>query len=436
MKLSRKPTLMKKSNLASPILQIVNQITESNIHVFRNTNFDNMAVCLLTSGHRQSFELLEKVVLKDKTEYSGNLMNDVESLHALSDYFTKAEDFCRDGRYHQVSQAYCEAAKCPTFETMFWLQELIMEHALEAAKRYKADGGRQLAYCQLQLAQMLEATAVRQQREQNIIYGQNYIVLPPQRVINLLQSCLDSSLGRSQWLSDLIPYEYVCAGHLARVKLASEPNCEENLKSVIKLAEQASCIWLECLSNFYLGRLLASQKGREGEATVRLERGLEVLSNQGQHAGTWSGDETCMQAPSLDRLAGMCTCCLAKLKLRLGQSNSAEKAKSLLENFLQQWPEVSDERADGYILLGEIYDRNFYSPDKAVECYSQAYKIRPNSDSARVAMGIANSHLLLDGVMRLLDSGEGDDGACKRTSKRLLIWKDQPDEFEHDLESD
>ena len=96
-----------------------------------------------------------------------------------------------------------------------------MEQALDAAKKYKADGGRQLAYgvcfentkivkfalisiwintfqCQLQLAGMLEATTVRQKREQNIIYGQNYMVNPPKRVIELLQSCLDASLGRTQ----------------------------------------------------------------------------------------------------------------------------------------------------------------------------------------------------------------------------------------------
>ena len=67
---------------------------------------------------------------------------------------------------------------------------------------------------------------------------------------------------------------------------------------------------------------------------------------------------------------------------------------------------------------------------------SEAYKIRPNCDSARVAMGVSNSHLLLDGVMALLNVGDSDDGASSKTSKRLLIWKDQPDEFEHDLESD
>ena len=35
---------------------------------------------------------------------------------------------------------------------------------------------------------------------------------------------------------------------------------------------------------------------------------------------------------------------------------------------------------------------------------------------------------MLDRVMGLMNS--------ENLSKRLLIWKDEPDEFEHDLESD
>lgn len=437
----------KSSTNKSSIIQLVNSLTEPNIHVFRNTNFDNMAVELLTSGHRQSFELLEDVVHRAQKLHNDNdLIADVARLQVLRNYFTQAENYCRDGRFNQVSIAYCEAAQCETFDGMFWLQELIMERALEAAKRYKADGGRQLAYCQLQLAQMLEAAKVRSLRRQNIIYGGDYFVEPPARCIELLEACLAASLGRSQWLSNLVPYEYLCAGHLARVSLASAATCEKNLNRVIKLAEQAGCVWLECLSNYYLGKLLLeSGQNRETEATVRLERGLEVLRNVDSAtapSNVWSDSETCMQAPSLDRLAGMCSCKLAKLKLSLATQSGAEQAKALLEGFLSTWSEISDERAEAYILLGELYDRHFYQPEKAVEAYNEAYTIRPTSDCTRVAIGIANSHLLLDGVMRLLDqAGDSDEetNACAgaaRTSKRLLIWKDQPDDFEHDLESD
>ena len=85
----------------------------------------------------------------------------------------------------------------------------------------------------------------------------------------------------------------------------------------------------------------------------------------------------------------------------------------------------------------------FNSPEKAVELYSQAYKFRPNVNSNRVAMGVANGHLMLDSVMALVcnkdktnSNGNTEQQDQERVSKRLLIWKDQPDDFEHDLESD
>ena len=126
----------------------------------------------------------------------------------LRDFFTKAEDFCRDGRFNQVSQAYCEAASSDAIAGQHWLQELIMQKALAAAEKFKADGGRQQAYCQLQLAGMLEAAKVRKLREDNIIYGTDYRVKPPKRCVELLESCLQASLGRSQWLSNLVQFEY------------------------------------------------------------------------------------------------------------------------------------------------------------------------------------------------------------------------------------
>ena len=78
-----------------------------------------------------------------------------------------------------------------------------------------------------------------------------------------------------------------------------------------------------------------------------------------------------------------------------------------------------------------------------MELYSQAYKFRPNVNSNRVAMGVANGHLMLDSVMALVcnkdktnSNGNTEQQDQERVSKRLLIWKDQPDDFEHDLESD
>merc|ERR1712159_374854 len=104
-----------------------------------------------------------------------------------------------------------------------------------------------------------------------MIYGNSYVVIPPKRCIELLEKCLKSSVGRSSWLSNLIPYEYVCSGHLARVKLATYPENESVLKEVIKLSEQSGLIWLECLSNFHLGKLLSKDSSRHTEAMMRLE---------------------------------------------------------------------------------------------------------------------------------------------------------------------
>lgn len=438
----------KNNGKPSKIIQLVHSITESEIHSFRNTKFDNMAVKLITSGHRQSFEFLELIVEKSlnekEHEHNVSLVDDEEKLVRLRDYFIKAEDFCRDGRFNQVSQAYCEAATCEEVSGMYWLQELIMEKALCAAEKFKADGGRQLAYCQLQLANMLEASKVRKLRNSNIIYGSDYRVSPPKRCISLLEGCLEASIGRSQWLSNLVPFEYLCAGNLARLLLAENQDCEENLKRVIKLAEQANCTWLNCLGNFYLGKLLVDTN-RDSSASVRLERGLEVVKNQeiSHQDNVWSENESCLQAPSNDRLAGMCTCLLAKLKLRQKCEKSADESKKLLEEFLEKFSEVSDERADCYILLGELYDKCFHNPEKAVECYTQAFNIRPNINATKVALGTANGHLMLDSVMTLVcnkgksdDKTDHDEFSSYSVSKRLLIWKDQPDDFEHDLQSD
>ena len=235
----------------SKIIQLVHSITESEIHKFRNTKFDNMAVKLIASGYRQSFEFLEQIVETSLVEGNETLKNDDEKLLKLKNLFTKAEDFCREGRFNQVSQAYCEAASCEEIIGIFWLQELIMEKALLAAERFKADGGRQLSFCQLRLADMLEASKVRKLRSRNIIYGTNYKVNAPERCISLLESCLKASVGRSQWLSNLVPYECLCAGNLARLLIAQDQNNESNLKRVINLSEQAGCYWLECLGNFY-----------------------------------------------------------------------------------------------------------------------------------------------------------------------------------------
>lgn len=433
-----------KNGKPSKIIQLVHSITESEIHLFRNTKFDNMAVKLITSGHRNCYEFLEQIVEQSLSEEEGTLVEDEERLVCLRDYFIKAEDSQRDGRFNQVSQAYCEAATCEEVSGMHWLQELIMEKALIAAEKFKADGGRQLAYCQLQLANMLEASKVRKLRSSNIIYGTNYRVAPPTRCISLLEGCLEASIGRSQWLSNLVPFEYICAGNLSRLLLAKDQESESNLKTVIKLAEQANCGWLECLGNFYLGKFLVDS-GRDSEARVRLERGLEVVKNPElrNQENIWSEEESCLQAPSIDRLAGMCTCLLAKLKLRQKCEKSADQAKQLLEDFMSSFTEMSDERADCYILLGELYDKCFHNPEKAVESYNQAFSFRPSINATRVAMGTANGHLMLDSVMTLVcnkgksdDKTEHDEFSSYSVSKRLLVWKDQPDDFEHDLQSD
>merc|ERR1711976_389353 len=237
----------KNNGKPSKITQLVHSITESEIHSFRNSKFDNMAVKLITSGHRQSYEFLEQIVEKSLKEEgedhqeNSNLLENEEKLVCLKNYFTKAEDYCRDGRFNQVSQAYCEAATCEAVVGMYWLQELIMEKALSAAEKFKADGGRSLAYCQLQLANTLEASKVRKLKRMNIIYGNDYRVNPPKRCISLLEGCLEASIGRSQWLSNLVPFEYICSANLARLLLAENQNSENNLKRVIKLAGQAGC---------------------------------------------------------------------------------------------------------------------------------------------------------------------------------------------------
>ena len=192
----------KNNGKPSKIIQLVHSITESEIHSFRNSKFDNMAVKLITSGHRQSYEFLEQIVEKSLKEEgedhqeNSSLLENEEKLVCLKNYFTKAEDYCRDGRFNQVSQAYCEAATCEAVAGMYWLQELIMEKALSAAEKFKADGGRSLAYCQLQLANMLEASKVRKLKRMNIIYGNDYRVNPPKRCISLLEGCLEASIER------------------------------------------------------------------------------------------------------------------------------------------------------------------------------------------------------------------------------------------------
>ena len=112
-----------KNGKPSKIIQLVHSITESEIHSFRNTKFDNMAVKLITSGHRNCYEFLEQIVEQSLSEEEGTLVEDEERLVCLRDYFIKAEDSQRDGRFNQVSQAYRTAEikiKKITFFTFFF----------------------------------------------------------------------------------------------------------------------------------------------------------------------------------------------------------------------------------------------------------------------------------------------------------------------------
>jgi len=436
---SKNPVLRKKkqkSDLVSTILNTVNRITDNDIVIFRNSNFDNAELELLTSGHRKSFEFLEEIVLTDREQHSGQLLDDMESLNLLKHYFVLAEDYNRDGRLNQVSIAYVEAAQHARFADLFWLQEKIIIKALEAAEKYKADGGKQLAYCQLLLAEMLESTKVRKLRGKNMIYGSDYMVAPPKKSLDLLKNCLEMAVGRSHWTSpeNHIPFELIAAGHLARGLLATDNQTEENLKAVIKLSEQAGCIWLECLSNYYLAKCLIGQK-KQSEASLRLERSLQVLANVDREGslGLWSSANTCMQAPSLDRLAGMSTNLLCKIRLNEKNPNSLESCETLLKDYLKNWSEISLERANALNLLGEIYDRFLNRPEEAVEVYNEAYKIQPKNNSCRMNLGISNGHLMLDGIMSLYTSDAQSKG---KTSKRLLIWKDQPEDWMHDMDSE
>jgi len=462
------PLKKKPKILTAQVFENVNKITEIDIRIYRNTQFDNMALSLLTSGHRKSFEFLEEIVLKDQS-FSGNLINDIDSLNILKDFFIKAEDLSRDGRFNRVSMAYVEAAACPTFQSLFWLQELIIERALKAAEKYKADGGKQLAYCQLLLSQMLESTKVRNLKSKNMIFGTEYKVKAPSKCITLLTSCLSNSIGRSHWTSpeNHIPFELISAGHLARVKLANNLENEENVKQVVKLAEQAGSIWLECLSNYYLSKILFKNVDRYLEASIRLERALSVLNKNGHNhqddssPSIWSNDTTCMQAPSYARLAGMCTVFLCQIKLTNKTVKAAEQCINLLQDYLNNWQEVSDERANALNLLGNIYDRNFNNPENALSCYNESYKIKPESNTSRSSIGIASSHMYLDSIMRLLNTSTTGFGSSEyqlpenvasasninlltmnknsnryKTSKRLLVWKDEPEQWQHDLDSD
>lgn len=437
--ISKHPLLRKKkqkSDLVSTILNTVNSISDNDITQFRNSNFDNAELELLTSGYRKSFEFLEEIVLTDNERHGGKLMCDMEALNLLKHYFVLAEGYSRDGRLNQVSMAYVEVAKHTSFSNQYWLQELIITRALEAAKKYKADGGKQLAYCQLLLAEMLESTKVRKLRNKNMIYGSEYMVAPPTKCLELLKNCLEMAVGRSHWTSpeNHIPFELISAGHLARGLLSTDNKNEDNLIKVIKLSEQAGCIWLECLSNFYLAKCLMAQK-RDMEASLRLERSLKVLEKVDREGslGLWSSENTCMQAPSLDRLAGMSTNLLCKIKLSEKDPNSSDFCINLLKDYLNNWLEVSIERANAYNLLGEIYDRFLNRPEEAVDSYNKAYEIKPTNNSSRVNIGISNGHLMLDGIMNLYTT---DSSNKSKTSKRLLIWKDQPEDWMHDLESD
>lgn len=269
------------------LLDAINQLTENDITQFRNTAFDNAAVELLTTGHRRSFEFLDQIVLKDQNKFEGNLINDLEGLSILKDYFVLAEDYLRDGRLNKVSMAYVEAARYPHFADLYWLQELILDKALEAASKYKADGGKQLAFCQILLSEMLESMKVRKLRQKNMIWGKDYMTSVPKKCHEILESCLEKSTGRSHWaLPDpnnqkQIPFELISAGHLARLKLADNISDESNLKRAIKLSEQANCQWLISLSNYYLAKFLVDHD-RKLEAVVRLEKGLNIINKQNQ----------------------------------------------------------------------------------------------------------------------------------------------------------
>lgn len=430
----------KQKNSNAGILNAINQLTENDITQFRNTAFDNAAVELLTTGHRRSFEFLDQIVLKDQNKFEGNLINDLEGLSILKDYFVLAEDYLRDGRLNKVSMAYVEAARYPHFADLYWLQELILDKALEAASKYKADGGKQLAFCQILLSEMLESMKVRKLRQKNMIWGKDYMTSVPKKCHEILESCLEKSTGRSHWaLPDpnnqkQIPFELISAGHLARLKLADNISDESNLKRAIKLSEQANCQWLISLSNYYLAKFLVDHD-RKLEAVVRLEKGLNIINKQNQDSEIWSNENTCMQAPSLDRLAGMNTILLCQIKLAEREEVTASNCLTLLEDYLNKFDEKCLERANVYNLLGEIYDRYFNKPEMAVDCYNQAFQIQPTYNSTRVNIGISNGHMILDNIMKLYDN-ELHESSNSSISKRLLIWKDEPDCWRYDLESD
>lgn len=71
----------------------------------------------------------------------------------------------------------------------------------------------------------------------------------------------------------------------------------------------------------------------------------------------------------------------------------------------------------------------------AVDCYNQAFQIQPTYNSTRVNIGISNGHMILDNIMKLYDN-ELHESSNSSISKRLLIWKDEPDCWRYDLESD
>merc|ERR1712110_953490 len=114
-------------------------------------------------------------------------------------------------------------------------------------------------------------------------------------------------------------------------------------KNVIKLAEQATCIWLESFSNYKLAVQIAEKAPIE--ATVRLERALQILDSPQNSIdqSIWTNENTCIQSPSFDRLAGLSTVLLAKIFMRTKTQHNSEKAEKTLRSYLQKFDEDNDE---------------------------------------------------------------------------------------------
>ena len=115
---------------------------------------------------------------------------------------------------------------------------------------------------------------------------------------------------------------------------------------------------------------------------------MEVLDspNSSIDQSIWSNENTCIQAPSYDRLAAMSSVLLGRLMLRNKNSGSIEKTISKLKDYLSKFDEDNDERAEVLLLLGQIYDRNMHDPESAVENHFKALELRPKNECAQVSI--------------------------------------------------